>query len=80
MKRVIVASDTSKCFLVSVICPDGHTSMWKKCTSKSEATEFIYKLRTQARYYDQRKDKCTVTVTDLNTDEVIKQVQLGEKR
>lgn len=80
MKRMILASDAPKCFLVSVICPDGHTSMWKKFATKPEATEFIYKLRTQARYWDQRKDKCTVTVTNLDTDEIIKRVQLGEKR
>lgn len=80
MKRIIVASDVPKCFLVNVICPDGHTSMWKKFATKTEATKFIYKLRTQARYYDQRKNKCTVTVTNLNTNEIIKRVQLGEKR
>lgn len=77
MKRILLHSDISKQFRVEVIKPDGHVTMWKRCQTKSESTEFLYKLRTQARYWDYRQDRCRVAVTDLSTNEVVKEIELS---
>lgn len=77
MKRIICNTSNSNSFKVELVKQDGHVTLWRRFSSRVQATEFIYKLRTQSRYWEYRRDKCRVVMIDLAHDEIVKEVQLS---